>query len=276
MKIGNSNIYSENIFGLARFINLLVGICSMLLVSGCSVFESALSWGESSKSHLLIGSWATTEESEQAFVAEVEKVADEKLHFTIRYPEEDDPEPKIARVTFDANLIAEGNIHLLQIQLDSYTEHKRDGTSRKPINRGYEFLLTDISENTIRISHLNRDAASNIAFEVFRDAGLSFTASEFSGCLSWNARSSIAIESMSLIGDEGHWDTVLDALEISEEEFKATKQDVNRQQIDPYKQIAAIKRCVLHKLPTNALEQVFKSHTDGIFNDRVDVLVRTR
>lgn len=255
----------------------LIPLIALVATVGCNNFENPVRWDESPKEKQLVGVWETVNGTEDPFRASIKSSVEEPLSFELTFLQDTksmfDSDISVHRATFLADLVSSSNVELLQIHMDSFAEFEADGTEIEGTLGGYWFGHVTLDENTATLRYLDVQAMAAAAESALDGSGHSMHANEFLNCLStdllsgalWTFMKDKDLAALAKILGESE-DSVADA-ESAIEEFEKLV-------VDPYKELAKIKKCIARKLPSEYLEQVFQNSADEVFVGKVAQLNR--
>jgi len=255
-------------------------------LSGCDNFDNPLRWEESPIVDELIGTWEAVEGPDTGVRARVSRTDEQTLGFELTYPENTestlDADRYKHRATFLGNVLGSGSLHVLQVRMDSYDEFDEAGESLWDSGTGFLFLriATPSPEQGVHVHRLNPEALGRMAQTEFAASGVKIKGEAFIRCLSDDVRSSLWTKTWRDIrkelGDELLAE-VHDALGLDQEAVAEIQQESARLAeltVDPYAELARIRNCVAHRLPSESLEQILLQHTDRVFSGGTDRYVR--
>lgn len=209
-------------------------------VSGCDFFDNPLPWEESPIADDLVGTWKAVEGQDTGVQASVSRTDKETLGFELTHPENTESTLESnrhkQRTTFLGNVLGSGSLHVLQVRMDSYDEFDKDGESLWDPTDGFLFLrIVPSPKNGVRVHQLNSERLGRVAEKELAASGLKIERNAFERCLNVNGQIS---------------------------------------KVDPYEELSHIRDCVVLRLPSESLEQLFLKHTDLVFSGAVDRYVR--
>lgn len=255
----------------------LTPLVALVAAVGCNNFENPVRWDESPNEKQLVGVWETVDGTEDPFRASIKSDVKEPLSFELTYLKDTksmfDSDISVHRATFLADLVSSSDVELLQIHMGSFAEFEADGSEIEGTLGGYWFGHVTVDEETATLRYLDVQAMAAAAESALDGSGHSMHATEFLNCLStdlqfgslWTFLKDKDLAALAKVLGEAE-DSVPDT-ESAIEEFETLV-------IDPYKELARIKKCIARKLPSEYLEQVFQSSADEVFVGKVAQLVR--
>ncbi|MDE0242146.1 MAG: hypothetical protein OXQ84_18460 [bacterium] len=226
-------------------------------MSGCDTFDNPLHWEETPMADGLVGTWKEIEGRNAGLHARVWRADDKTLGFEVTSP--DNP-----RTTFLANVLTAGAVHVLQVRLESYKEFDEDGESPEDPATGFFFVRIAPSEHGVNIHDLDVDTMGRVAERELAASDVTIPEEAYARCLRDSIRDRI-------------WKKALLAGLLSEQEAEAIQRVSARSpeaRIDPYPDMARLRTCVAHRLPSESLEQLFLEHADEVFSGETSVFVR--
>ncbi|MCY3822061.1 MAG: hypothetical protein OXH52_22355 [Gammaproteobacteria bacterium] len=238
---------------LSMFLTALL----VVTMSGCDTFDNPLRWEQSPIADDLIGTWKEAE-GNAGLQAKVSRTDDKTLGFEVTSPEE-------RRTTFLGNVINAGSVHVLQVRMDSYKEFDNDGESSADPATGFYFLrIAPSPPNRVKVHDLDVDTMGRVAERELAASDLTIAEEAYARCLRDSIRDRI-------------WKKALLAGLLSEQEAEAIQRQSAKSPeagIDPYPDMARLRTCVAHRLPSESLEQLFLEHADEVFSGETSVFVR--
>ena len=178
------------------------------------------------------------------------------------------------RVTFQGDVLLSNGVHVLQIDMSTYKEHKREDNERDSSDRdGYRFLRVVSEEGSMIFQQLEIEQVARFAEEQFFAEGVTLTDSEFASCVNQRIRFGIGSLTIAELLNERPSNL------LSEDERSELEQELEEfeiRKVDPYQQLKRMRECIAYKLPGELLGRLFSADPDGIFSDEPLRLVRVR
>lgn len=138
------------------------------------------------------------------------------------------------RTTFLGNVLKGGSVHVLQVRLDSYKEFDENGEASSDSATGFYF---------VRVAPSPENGVSVHDLDV------------------------------DTMGKVAETELAASGVEIEGEAFARCRRDfIGR--VDPYRELTHTRTCVVHRLPSKALEQLFLDHADRLFSGETSLFVR--
>ncbi len=181
---------------------------------------------------------------------------------------------QVHRVTFQGDVLLSNGVHVLQIDMSTYKEHKREDNERDSSDGdGYWFLRVVSEDGSLVFQQLEIEPFARYAESQLFDEKTALTASEYASCINTRISSEIASRILDDLLRERpkNW---LSKDELSELE-KVLKEFENRT-VDPYQQLKRMRECIAYKLQGELLGRLFSADPDGIFTDEPLRLTRVR
>ncbi len=221
-------------------LSMLLAALLVATVSGCDFFDNPLPWEESPIADDLVGTWKAAEGQETGVQARVSRTDKETLGFELAHPENTsstlESDRHKQRTTFLGNVLGSGSLHVLQVRMDSYDEFDKDGESLWNRTSGFLFFrIVPSPNNGVHVHRLNSGRLGRVAEKELAASRLKIERKAFERCLDV---------------------------------------DSQRSKIDPYEKLSRIRDCVVLRLPSESLEQLFLDHADLVFSGGVDRYVR--
>ena len=243
----------------------VITLLGALLLSACQTFENPLNWNESPMAGDLVGSWRPADSED---VIRVSRTDIGELQFEVP------PSSGDKRDTFIADLLASGPLHVLQVRMDTY----REG-GQQPDGTGFAFLqVTRHAEHGLLVHPLNVDLFSRVAEEELRAKEMQMQATTVAECVGgkvsgalwtkfWNDLSEplgtdLKAQFLSALGDE------------TREDLQESLAELAYTGIDPYRELAEMRRCIARHLPSATLGELLLRHADRVFSEKAQHYVR--
>ena len=240
------------------FMSTFLIVLLVATMSGCDSFDNPLRWEQSPIADDLVGAWKQVEGPRAGLHAKVWRADDKTLGFEVTSPNE----PR--RTTFLGNFLKAGSVHVLQVRLDSYKELDEDGESPADSATGFYFLRIAPSEDGASVHYLNPSMMGRVAEEELPASEVKIPEKSYALCLSDSIRDSV-------------WKKALLAWLLSEQEAEAIQREsagLPEVRVDPYPEMARLRTCVAHRLPSESLEQLFLEHSARVFSGETARFVR--
>lgn len=252
----------------------LLGISVMFVLVGCGTnFENPINWDESIRSSELLGVWKSVEGAEDPQTVSVSSGVDglniEMIYLNKRTEEEE-------RATFTGHLRASNELHVLQVNLDTYQEWTSDGETKNIKEEGYVFFRVELDGNNLLVRDLSFDDFGKAAEEFLQDREIQMDVREVSDCLETEVQIDVAIKSLPELMNERDWDHIAATLKLEVEDWEEFKAGIDGKldKVDPFRQINSLRTCVAKKLPSEMLGRVMESNADSVFVGETIELVR--
>ena len=267
---------------------LLSMFATALLVAtlfGCDNFDNPLRWEESPIADDVIGTWKAVDGPDTGVQARVSRTDEESLGFELTYPENTESTLETDRckhrATFLGDVLGADAVHILQVRMDSYDEFDEAGESLWDSATGFLFLrIAPSPENGVHVHRLNPETLGRVAQKELAASGMKIEGAAFSRCLSDDIRDSLSTKTWTDIQEELDDELlaeVHDALGLDQQavaEIQAQSARLAELTVDPYAELAQIRNCVAHRLPSEFLEQIFLQQADRVFSGGTDRYVR--
>ena len=258
-------------------------VYTIAVTSGCTNFDHPLPWSHSPLHEELPGSWHAVHESEPPMPIEVTMNEDGSLSVdmavtdTDESPGSDSSESsgsEVHRVSFQGDVLAFNDVHVLQIDMRTYKEHSREEKEQDSSDRdGYRFLRIVSEEGSMVFQQIDIELFARYAAEELVVEGTTLTDAEFANCINQRIRSGIAIGVIADLLKErpSNWLSA-DELRELERELK----EIENHTVDPYQQLQKMRECIVHKLPGELLGRLFISDPNVSFSGETIRVVKVK
>lgn len=260
-------------------------MCTLLVIAvttGCSNFENSLPWSHSPVHEKLPGSWNLVKDSEPPIPIEVVKNESGSLYVEMMVIENEDgkdsdssqtSDSNTQYVSFEGDVLALNNIHVLQIDMRTYVEHKgEDEGSDSKTEKGYRFLKVVPDGETIVFRELDIEQFARFAETQVYAEDTTLTASQFASCINQKIRTKIASNILANLVKERPTN-LLSEDELSE--LEQVKQELENREVQPYRELQQMRECIAYKLPGDVLGKLFSSDPEASFRGETFLLKRT-
>lgn len=258
-------------------------VYTIAVTSGCTNFEHPLPWSHSPIHEELPGSWYAVDESEPPLPIEITMSESGSLLVDMAFIDTDESREsdssessgsKVHRVSFQGDVLAFNDVHVLQIDMRTYKEHAREDKEQDTSDRdGYRFLRVVSEKDSTVFQQIDIDLFARYAAEELVVEGTTLTDSEFASCVNQRIRSGIAISVIADLLKERptNWLSA-DELRELEKELK----EFENHTVDPYHQLQQMRECIVYKLPGELLGQLFISDPDVSFSGETIRVVKVK
>lgn len=232
--------------------------------AGCSFFENPITWDESIRSSELVGEWTTVAGSEEEFTASVSEGM-EGLEFEVVKSEK--RTGKIERAMFTGHLLAVEDLHVLQIDMNTYREQTGDGDLKNHNEEGYFFAKVDLDGNSLFVNFLDYDEFGEAAESVLGEMKVQMGVRDVSRCLDTKLRNDVIAQSLPELFREDDWNQIAAIVQLPEKDLAKLRVPPGGKNatIDPFKQLKSLRSCLASKLSSELIEQVFESAPERVF-----------
>lgn len=250
---------------------------------GCSNFEHPLPWEHSPIHDELVGSWHAVDDSEPPLPIEVIKHESGALsvEMTVSTAEDsvdsDSSQPSdssIQYVSFQSDVLALNNVHVLQIDMSTYKEHKREeAESGSTDHTGYRFLLVGSKGELMTFQQIDIERFARYVEAQFLSERTTLVASEFANCVDTKISLEIASFWVAELLKERptSW--------LSEDERSELAQvlkESETREVNPYWELQQMRECIAFKLSGDVLGRLFSSAPDASFSGETIQLVKVK
>ena len=247
-------------------------LSTIAATAGCTNFEHPLPWSHSPLHEQMPGSWHAVEDSEPPMPVEVVKNESGSLYVEMMNSTTDDSvdsdssqpsDSSIQYVSFQGDVLALNNVHVLQIDMSTYKEHKsEEEESDSTDHKGYRFLLVDSEEESMTFQQLDIEQFARYAEAHFLNERTTFTASEFASCVDTKIGTEItSIWVAELLKERPtNWLT-----EDERSELEQVLKEFETREVNPYWELQQMRECIANKLPGDALGTLFSSDPEASF-----------
>ena len=232
--------------------------------AGCSYFENPITWDESIRSSELVGEWTTVAGSEEEFTASVSNGL-EGLEFELVKSEKQTG--KIERAMFTGYLLAVEDLHVLQIDMNTYREQTGDGDLKNHNEEGYFFAKVELGGSTLLVNFIDYDEFGETAESVLGEMKVRMGVRDVSRCLDTKLRTDVIAQSLPELFREDDWNQIAAIVQLPEKDLAKLRGPGGGKNatIDPFKQLKSLRSCVASKLTSELIEKVFESAPERVF-----------
>ena len=244
--------------------NFLGCVVFFFAFAGCSYFENPITWDESMRSSELVGEWTTVAGSKDQFTASVSNGL-EGLEFELVTSEKDTG--KIERAMFTGHLLAVEELHVLQIDMNTYREQTGDGDLKNNNEEGYFFAKVELGGNTLLVDSIDFDEFGEAAESVLGEAKVRMGVRDVSRCLDTKLQTDVIVQSLPDLFREDDWNQIAAIVQLPDKDLAKLRGAVDgkNSSIDPFKQLNSLRSCVARKLPSALIEKVIESAPEHVF-----------
>lgn len=245
---------------------------TIVATTGCTNFEHPLPWAHSSFHDELPGSWYEVEGSAVPIKMDVSLLENGMLSFKLEVdpnPESSSSDVSPARssqtqfVYFNAEVLASNDVHVLQIDMDSYEE--RDSEDAKPKSNyhdGYWYVRVLPGNDSVAFRQIEIHQFARYAEAQLFDEGTSLTSREFADCVD----EKIKLEVFSMLLNELLSERPINLLSEEERiEMEKALQEYENREVKPYRELQWMRECIAYKLPGEVLASLFEQNPDDSF-----------
>ena len=241
--------------------------------AGCSNFEHPLPWEQSPLHDKLQGSWHASEGSEEPpMKVDVTLLENDMLSFKLEVdPNPETPSSDVSNesssrtqfVYFNAEVLASNDVHVLQIDMDSYEERSREDVEPKfNYSEGYWFVRVLPENGSVVFRQIDVQGLARYAEAQLVDEGTSLTSREFADCVD----EKIKVEMFSKLLSELLSERPIDLLSEEERvEMEKALQEYEYREVKPYRELQRMRECVAYKLPGEALGRLIVQNPEDSF-----------
>ena len=247
--------------------------------NGCTNFEHPLPWSHSPLHDELPGSWHSLEGSEEPMRVDVSLLENDMLSVKIEIDSEssssDVSHPRSSRtqfVYFNADVLVSNDVHVLQIDMDSYEErNSEDAEPKSNAHEGYRFVRVLPANDSVAFRQLDIRRFARYAETQLFDEGISLTSREFADCVD----EKIKVEMFSKLLSELLAERPINLLSEEERiEMEKALQEFENREVKPYKELRWMSECIAYKLPGEALGSLIEQNPEESFES--DILRMSR
>ena len=251
-------------------------VCVLLAIAastGCSHFEHPLPWERSSIHEEITGAWRTVEDS--ATPMEMNVSTDESGNLTVKInidvPEDDstlDPSlpflEESRHVTFGGNVLASNDVHVLQIDMESYEERvSEDDEPTRNNEEGYRFVRVVPEDNTVSFQLIDMEQFARIAETQLGARKVTVSAQAFAKCVDAKIKLEISNQLLSgFLEEDRSYGLLTDA---GRAEIESVVQSHQLGEVEPYKELQRMRVCIAFLLPGEVLASLFSSEPSESF-----------
>lgn len=241
--------------------------------TGCTSFEHRLPWEQSPLHDKLQGSWYASEGSEQPPMnVDISLLENDTLSFKLEVdpnPESSSSDVSPARssqtrfVYFNAEVLASNDVHVLQIDMDSYEERSsEDARPKSNYHDGYWYVRVLPGNDSLAFRQIDIHQFARYAEAQLFDEGTSLTSREFADCLD----EKIKLEMFSKLLSELLSERPINLLSVEERiEMEKALQEYENREVKPYGELQRMRECIAYKLPGEVLASLFEQNPDDSF-----------
>lgn len=244
----------------------VITLLGALLLSACQTFENPLNWNESPMAGDLVGSWRSADGNDSIGVSRTDIG---ELQFEAS-SSGDGKKPD----TFIADLLASGPLNVLQVRMDTY----REG-GQQPEGTGFVFLqVTRHAEHGLLVRTLDLDLFSRVAEQELHGRETQMQATTVAECVSGKVSGALWTKFWNRLSEPLGADLKAQILAALDDE---TREDLHESLaelaytgIDPYRELAEMRRCIARHLPSATLGELLLRHADRVFSEEAQRYVR--
>ena len=249
------------------------GFLTIGLVAGCSNFEHPLPWEQSPLHDKLQGSWYASDGSgEPPMKVDVSLLENGMLLFELEVdPNSESSSSELSNasssrtqfVFFNAKVLASNDVHVLQINMDSYEERSREDAEPKfNYPEGYWFVRVLPANDSVAFRQIDIQEVARYAETQLFDEGTSLTSREFADCVD----EKIKVEMFSKLLSELLSERPINLLSEEERiEMENALHEYENREVKPYRELQSMRECIAFKLPGEVLGRLIVQNPDDTF-----------
>lgn len=241
--------------------------------AGCSNFEHPLPWERSSIHAELPGVWRTGKDSTTPMEMNVSTDESGHLKVEINIDNSEDTstiDPSLPfldesrHVTFGGDVLASNDVHVLQIDMESYEERVReDDEPKRDDGEGYRFVRVVLEGNTVSFQLIDMEQFARFAETQLGARKVTVSAQAFSKCLNDKVKSEIDTKLLNGLLEQDRSAGLL--TDAGRAEIESVVQSHRLGEVEPYEELQGMRVCIAFLLPGEVLARLFSSEPTESF-----------
>lgn len=256
-----------------RVIRSIVYVCLTIVAStGCTNFEHPLPWAHSPLHDNLSGSWLEVDGSTSPIKMDVSLLENNTLSFkleidpTTESSSSDSSFPRSTRtrfVYFNGDVLASNDVHILQVDMDSYEERNiEEGEPKSNTHEGYRFLRLHPADDSVIFRQIDIHQFARYAEARLSIEEISLTNRDFADCVDEKIQVEFFSERLNELLSERPNELFSVEERIEMEEFL---QEYENREVEPYEELQRMRECIAYKLPGEVLGRLIVQNPEDSF-----------